>query len=210
MRGKFGPASEVLREQLAQEAARLITEHGINDYGQAKRRAAARFGVRNAGALPSNTEIELSVIERQRIFDPDLHESRVTAMRIIAIEIMEMLDEFQPRLVGPVLAGTVTESSPVELHVYTDSPECVLQVLDQSGINSRDYQRRYRLSTRHESIIPGFRFRRQGEPVYVLTFPEKGLRQPPISPVDRRPIRRAARHRVAALLDEKTIHATKD
>ena len=67
MPSRRGPGSDYLREQLAQEAARLIVDHGMRDYGQAKRKAAARLGVREASSLPSNTEIELSVIERQRI-----------------------------------------------------------------------------------------------------------------------------------------------
>ena len=102
MGGKRALGTEVLREQLAQEAARLIVDHGMHDYGQAKRKAALRFGVRESSALPSNSEIESSVIERQRIFEPDLHQRRVTAMRLLAAEIMEFLFEFQPRLVGPV------------------------------------------------------------------------------------------------------------
>ena len=61
MGAKRGPGTEALREQLAQEAARLIVDHGIYDYGQAKRKAALRFGVREVSALPSNSEIESSV-----------------------------------------------------------------------------------------------------------------------------------------------------
>ena len=45
-----GGTSSILREQLAEEAARLIHDHGIQDYGLAKRKAAERFGVRAAGA----------------------------------------------------------------------------------------------------------------------------------------------------------------
>ena len=129
MGGKRALGTEVLREQLAQEAARLIVDHGMHDYGQAKRKAALRFGVRESSALPSNSEIESSVIERQRIFEPELHERRVTALRRLAVEIMDFLFAFQPRLVGPVLAGTVTDNSPLELHVFTESPEQVLNQL---------------------------------------------------------------------------------
>ena len=79
MGGKRGSGNEMLREQLAQEAARLIVDHGMHDYGRAKRKAALRFGVREANALPSNLEIESSVIERQRIFAPELHEHRLAS-----------------------------------------------------------------------------------------------------------------------------------
>ena len=203
MGGKRGLGNEVLREQLAQEAARLIVDHGMHDYGQAKRKAALRFGIREAGALPSNSEIESSVIERQRIFAPEIHEHRLAAMRGLAADIMEYLGDFQPRLVGPVLAGTVTGNSPLELHVFTDSPEAVLAVLETQGISSRDCQRRYRFNGQAMSLVPGFSFTSEGERVYVIVFPEKGVRQAPLSPVDRRPMQRAARRRVLALLEGK-------
>jgi len=192
--------SEVLREQLAQEAARLIVDHGIHDYGQAKRKAAQRFRVRQAGALPSNAEVESSVIERQRIFAPDSHEYRLAAMRRLAADIMEFLADFQPRLVGPVLTGTVTDNAALELHVFTESPEAVLAALEAQGVSSRDCQRRYRFNGQDMTIVPGFTFSREGERVYITIFPEKGVRQAPLSPVDRRPMQRAGRRRVLALL----------
>ena len=199
-----GSGSEVLREHLAQEAARLIVDHGMHDYGQAKRKAALRFGVREAGALPSNSEVEASVTERQRIFAPEIHELRLAAMRGLAADIMEFLADFQPRLVGPVLAGTVTDNTPLELHVFTDSPEAVLAVLEAQGASSRDCQRRYRFNGQAMSSVPGFSFTREGERVYIIVFAEKGVRQAPLSPVDRRPMQRAGRRRVLALLEGKT------
>ncbi len=204
MWGKRGSGTDVLREQLAQEAARLIVDHGMHDYGQAKRKAALRFGVREFSALPSNSEIESSVIERQRIFAPEIHEHRLAAMRRLAADIMEFLGAFQPRLVGPVLAGTVTGNSPLELHVFTDAPEAVLAILEAQGISSRDCQRRYRFNGQDMSLIPGFSFTREGERVYIIVFQEKGVRQAPLSPVDRRPMQRAGRRRVLALLEGET------
>jgi hypothetical protein len=198
---KRGSGSEVLREQLAQEAARLIVDHGIHDYGQAKRKAAQRFGVRQAGALPSNAEVESSVIERQRIFAPDSHKYRLAAMRRLAADIMEFLADFEPRLVGAVLTGTVTDNAALELHVFTESPEAVLAELEVQGVSCRDCQRRYRFNGQDMTIVPGFSFTREGERVYIIIFPEKGVRQAPLSPVDRRPMQRAARRRVLALLD---------
>ena len=121
-------APAALREQLAQEAARLMIEGGIEDFGLAKRKAAERFGVRSAGALPSNGEIQASLAERQRIFEPATHDQRLSELRRAAAQIMEYLAPFQPRLVGSVLAGTPTVNAPIELHVFSDSPELVAAV----------------------------------------------------------------------------------
>src|SRR5256885_2848507 len=50
---------EHLRRALAQEAARLMAEHGIRDFLVAKRKAAERFGVVDGAALlPKNREID--------------------------------------------------------------------------------------------------------------------------------------------------------
>ncbi len=48
------PRSENLRRAVAQEAARVMAEHGIQDFRAAKRKAAERFGIGEEGALPRN------------------------------------------------------------------------------------------------------------------------------------------------------------
>ena len=55
---KFSQRAEDLRRALAQEAARIMAEHGIEDFLQAKRKAADRLGVNDVAVLPKNVEIE--------------------------------------------------------------------------------------------------------------------------------------------------------
>ena len=105
------PSFEGLRQRLAQESARLMIEHGIADFGVAKRKAAERFAVRSAGALPTNAEIEQCLAERQRIFEPITHAARIGELRRAAAQVMDLLAAFEPRLAGPVLAGTATINS---------------------------------------------------------------------------------------------------
>ncbi|MDP6150553.1 MAG: hypothetical protein QGH46_04880, partial [Gammaproteobacteria bacterium] len=92
-----------LRLVLAQEAARLIRDHGIEDFRTAKSKAAERFGVRQYGALPSNLEIEQALAERNRIFGQDEHTSLLVSLRNVAVTVMYELQSFRPCLVGPVL-----------------------------------------------------------------------------------------------------------
>lgn len=198
---KRGQSNPGIRDQIAEEAARLIRDHGIQDYGFAKRKAAARFGVSSAGALPSNSEIETRVLERQRIFEGEDHDERLAELRRLAVDLMEMLQGFNPRLAGPVLTGAATPSSGIELHLFTDSPEEVVGVLERERVPVRNCQRRYRYNGQGSVIVPGFRFVARGANVYALTFPEKGLRQAPMSPIDGRPMRRADRAKVLALLE---------
>ncbi len=189
-----------LRERLAQEAARLMIEHGIADYRMAKRKAVARLAVRRTGTLPSNAQIEACLAERQRIFEPQAHRDRVELLRELAARVMRSFSLFEPRLVGPVLAGTATINSVIELHLFAGSPESVAGVLQRGGVNFSDCQRRLRFSGGHSESIPGFSFFREGQRILTLIFPENGLREAPLSPVDRRPMERAALSKVSALL----------
>ena len=67
------PRAEHLRLALAQEAARIMAEHGISDFLLAKRKAADRFGVADGATLPKNVEIEAALEQYQRLFDGDGH-----------------------------------------------------------------------------------------------------------------------------------------
>jgi hypothetical protein len=190
-----------VREQLAQEAARLMIEGGIEDFGFAKRKAAERLGVSGAGALPTNAEVAASLAERQRIFEPDVHGERLAALRRLAAQVMAVLEPFQPKLAGPVLDGTATENSVIELHVFADAPEHVAAMLEQQGVAPRNSQRRYRFGGGATDDVPGFSFVHAGAGVEVTVFPERGAHHAPLSPVDGRPMRRAARGAVLSLVE---------
>lgn len=190
-----------LRQQLAEEAARLIVEHGIQDFALAKRKAAARLGVSaHAGVLPSNAQIQEQVVERQRIFEPEAHDHRLRRLRAVALDVMEALDEFRPKLVGAVLDGTATLTSAIELHVFSDEPEAVAAALEARGHRLRDSQRRFRLARDVAEQIPGYELIVDDEELEVMVFPERGSGHSPLSPVDGKPMRRASRSAVRALL----------
>ena len=123
------------RVVVAQEAARLIVDHGIRDYRAAKEKAAERLGFSGRGSLPGNAEVEAAVAEHLQLFGGDSHQERLQLMRVAALGAMELLSEFSPRLVGPVLAGTADGNSAINLHVFVDSsPETVALELDGRGI----------------------------------------------------------------------------
>jgi hypothetical protein len=194
------PSSD-LRQQLAEEAARLIVEHGIQDFSLAKRKAAERLGVgARAGALPSNAQIQEQVVERQRIFEPEALDQRLAKLRSVAFDVMEVLEEFRPKLVGAVLDGTATLTSAIELHVFSDRPEDVAFALEGRGFRLHDSQRRFRFGRDVTERIPGFELMVDDEELEIMVFPERGSGHSPLSPVDGKPMRRASRSAVKALL----------
>lgn len=177
-----------------------MIEHGIADFGLAKRKAAERFAVRSLSALPTNAEIEQCLAERQRIFEPLTHAARIDDLRRAAAEVMDLLAAFEPRLAGPVLAGTATINTAIELHVFSATPEAVADTLAQSGVSIGTCERRVRYGGGEVKVVPGFTFALGVERVVVLVFGENGVREAPLSPVDGRPMQRASRARLARLL----------
>jgi len=197
------PRGENLRRALAQEAARIMAEHGIRDFFIAKRKAAERLGVNDGSAmLPKNTEIEAALAEYQRLFGRETHEESLQAQRRAALVAMRHLREFEPRLVGPVLSGTATEHSEVQLHLFADFPESVALKLIDHGIAHEVTERRVRMSAERVLAYPGLRFEFEDQAIDATVFPMDGIRQAPVSPVDGRPMRRASASEVAALLTQ--------
>jgi hypothetical protein len=194
--------SDQLRAAIAQEAARLMAEHGIQDFGLAKRKAAERYRVSEGTALPRNVEIEEALRERQRLFGQGEHEANLRRLRGVALKAMKVLEAFEPRLVGPVLTGTATAHSDVQLHVFADSVEAVVIHLMDRHVEHELVQRRLRLQADREAVgVPGVRFDVGAEAVEALVFPKDGIRQAPVSPVDGRPMRRAGAEDVLAFID---------
>jgi hypothetical protein len=201
MTRRASPRNGNLRRALAQEAARIMAQHGIHDFLTAKRKAAAALGVTDSSALPRNTEIEAALAEYQRLFDAGGHQQSLEEQRRAALHAMHWLSQFEPRLVGPVLTGTATEHADIQLHLFADRCENVaLQLIDQ-GVAHEVTERRVRLDAERTKAYPGLRFEVLNRNVEATVFPLDGIRQAPVSPVDGKPMRRADVAELASLLD---------
>jgi hypothetical protein len=192
-----------LRRALALEAARIMAEHGIGDFLLAKRKAAERLGVEDGAALlPKNSEIEAALGEYQRLFGGETHLTALTAQRRAALSAMRYLSEFEPRLVGAVLAGTATRYSEVQLHLFAERAESVTLKLLDEGIPHEITEKRVKFDPERVRAFPGVRFEMDDQPIEATVFPTDGIRQAPVSPVDGRPMRRANAGEVEALLQQ--------
>jgi hypothetical protein len=193
---------DMMRQAIAREAARLMIEHGHEDYGIAKRKAAERFGVTDLAVLPRNTEIEEALAEHQRLFDPQAHASSLSEMRSAALEVMRLLEGFEPRLVGPLLSGTATAHNDITLHLFADTAESVAMQLMDRGIRHEVGERRFRTQRDEVEAFPALRFTAGGHEVDATIFPRDGIRQAPPGPVDGKPMRRATLAEVEALTEK--------
>src|SRR6202041_2163070 len=173
---KFSQRSEDLRRALAQEAARIMAEHGIEDFLQAKRKAADRLGVNDVAVLPKNIEIVDALRAHQRLFGRETHDHPLREQRRIALDTMRILAQFQPRLVGSVLTGTATNYSDINLHLFTDVSETVAIHLLDLGVPHEFYERRVKMDAERSVNYPALRFEANGRTVDATVFPIDGIR----------------------------------
>ncbi len=195
------------RTRLAQEAARLIAEGGMRDYHQAKRKAAARLGIHDDTALPRNSEIDDALREYQRLFGGDDHQSGLRHKREAALAALVFFAVFQPRLVGPVLAGTADAHSPVQLHLHADDADAVARFLHDAGVPAEARSRRLRLDRERSAELPVWLFSADGIGMDAAVLPLDALRQSPLSAVDEKPMPRASAAQLRQLLADEDIAA---
>lgn len=192
-----------LRITIAQEAARLMLEGGMRDFQLAKRKAAERLGANTRGGLPTNLEVEQALVEYQRLFRADSQPKRLQMLRESALRAMEFLTDFDPRLVGSVLSGTADEHSYVELHLFTDAPEEVGMHLMQHNIPYELADKRLRLNHEEQRYFPTYRFLAGDAPIELLVMPERAGRQPPLSPITGKAMRRVSIVKLRRLLERE-------
>jgi hypothetical protein len=130
-----------LRAAIAQLAAQIMYGEDVKEYFTAKRLAAKRL-LGQSGAkqlryrprdLPSNGEIKEALLELVTSIEGESRTRRLFAMRICALEAMEPLEPFQPRLIGSVATGHVRSGSDVDLHVFAHDAEDVASHLRAIG-----------------------------------------------------------------------------
>lgn len=202
-RGGTTGLSARTHQEVLQEAARLLAEGGASSYEAARRKAANRLGLSPHQRLPDNAEIEQALIGYQRLFRSDSQPLQLRQLREAALKALRLLERFDPRLVGPVLAGTADTHTPVHIHLFADNPESVALYLMDRHIPFEQDERRVRFAAEQWELLPLYRFV-AGEVTLELTvFPAQGLRRAPLSPVDNRPMRRADVVAVAQLLAEE-------
>ena len=195
-RKKSGPSfkeprkSKEIRQRICDAAARIMIEEGINDFQHAKRKASSRLNIRQNFLLPSNKEIEVSLQERLQLFANESTLGNLNNYRQTAIDIMEFLAPFQPRIVGGILEDYVTPSSSISLHLFAQSPEEIWSFLTEHQISFHSVDKRFRYDRDRVEYIPVLQLGFKDISIEGAIFSSKGLRQAPRSPVHGNPMER--------------------
>ena len=188
-----------VRSAIAVQAARLMAEDGIEDYGLAKRKAARQLGLPETGSLPNNAEIESALREYQGIYQADDQHRRIRALREHALDQMRIFAAFNPHLTGPVLSGLAGPYAAIQLQLYTDDDKAVELFLIDRGIAYRVSQTRLFLSAEIRQV-PVFSFSEDGLEVELVGLQTRDLRAPVRATPEGRVIERAKTAQVEALI----------
>ena len=120
-----------LRKKIAREAANLLFLGVEKEYKQAKLKAAETFGVH---FLPTNLEVAVELDRIAEENEGEARKKRLVEMRRQALKFMKILGAYSPVLVGSVWRGTVHRESDIDIAVYHDEPDDILEVMKQNNL----------------------------------------------------------------------------
>jgi predicted nucleotidyltransferase len=194
-----------IRELIAREAARIMYEEGVNEYRDAKRKAARQFGAGKAlslgSYLPSNAEIHGELQQLIGLYEEEVLPGRLLRLRSIAFGLMETLAAFHPYLVGSVLSGAVTKRSDIDLHLFAESSEEVEEFLRREGISFEQEVVTIRRGGEFFEF-PHIYLDVEGVVVECTVYPLQDIHRIPKSSITGRPMERANAKRVRKLIED--------
>ncbi|NEX18723.1 hypothetical protein G3480_00035 [Thiorhodococcus mannitoliphagus] len=192
-----------LKDTLAYEAARIMVDQGLTDFEHARRKAAARAGVRDRRNWPSNEAVQEAILTHRRLFLGDAHFLERRELRRHALSAMRVFAAFSPRLVGAALTGTGDLQGGVQMFLFADRAEDVIFALIERNIPWQEGERSFRYPQGQRASHPEFRFLAGEVPVSLIVLPSDHLRHPPLDPVTDRPQRGASVAEVEQMLAEE-------
>ena len=137
---------EHIRQLIAQKAAQMMAEDGINDFAYAKKKAGKQLGVTESSVLPSNAEIEEEIRLYHQIYNADEQPAELEKLRKAALATMQLFAQFNPYLTGSVLDGSAGRFSQTDIHLFADSAKEVEIFLLNQQIPYESSDKSYRFS----------------------------------------------------------------
>lgn len=128
--------AEKTRRQITFEAARLMYSRQETEYYRAKMKAGRRIcrGWVKPSLLPSNAEIRDEIQRFVSLYEGDRRFDNLREMRLTAWRMMNLLKDYNPRLIGSTLTGFIRHGSDIDLHLFSSSLEAIAQTLDDQGL----------------------------------------------------------------------------
>jgi predicted nucleotidyltransferase len=123
--------SHELKQKVAREAAVLLYFGSEKEYKQAKLKAAENLG---AHFLPSNREVALELNSIADENEGTTRKQRLIQMRQEAHKIMVLIKACEPILIGSVWRGTIRRGSDIDIALFHDQPDEILDLLAKSRV----------------------------------------------------------------------------
>lgn len=192
------PGRNPMRERIAHLAARLMAEDGIEDYALAKRKAARQAGVPDSRQMPNNDQIDAALRVYRELYRHE-HPSQLRELRRLALSTMEELGRFNPYLTGSVLSGNAGKYADIHLQLFTDAAKSVEHFLLSRAINFHGGETRLYAG---DMLLdaPVLSFTRDGIDIHLTVLSLRELRCQLKASAEGKPIGRATREVVAALI----------
>lgn len=186
------------RERIAHLAARLMAVDGIEDHALAKRKAARQAGVPDTRQLPNNDEIDAALRLYRELYQRE-HPAQLRELRQLALEVMNELARFNPYLTGSVLKGSAGKYAAINLLLFTDDGKNVEHYLLDREIDFRSGGARLYAGDMLLAA-PVLSFSRGGIDIHLTLLQPRELRCQIKASVEGKPLDRATREAVEALL----------
>ena len=183
-------SNKQLKDMIAQEAAKIIAEKGIQQFGQAKFKAAENLNAMDNGCLPSNSDIEKKLIEYYQLFQTDVHLDHIKSLRKIALDIMHIFDNYQIYLVGPVANGTANVASAINFHIASEDESEIIQTLTKNDLTHKPYDRKIKFNEKTIKLVNGIKTIYKNTDIELTIFNHKEIRHAPLSRIDNKPMKR--------------------
>ena len=172
---EYSNRRDLMREQLAHHAAKLMAEDGITDHAFAKRKAARQLGAADTQHLPSNQEVDDALNSYRALYQHGIHPGVLNQLRKQALTTMRLLADFHPYLTGSVLNGTAGEQFDINLLLFSDDAKAVLLFLLKHNIEFEDGEWIARIGG-HEKSVPSYTLSGEyGTQTHIIVLPENSL-----------------------------------
>jgi hypothetical protein len=169
---EYSNRRDLMREQLAHHAAKLMAEDGITDHAFAKRKAARQLGAADTQHMPSNQEVDDALNSYRALYQHDMHPGVLHQLREQALATMRLLADFHPYLIGSVLNGTAGAQSDINLQLFSDDAKSVLLFLLKHKIAFEDGEWKMRANGRDETVPSYTLTSESGYLTHIVVLPE--------------------------------------
>lgn len=130
--------SNTLRRKIAREAASLLYSGVEKEYKQAKLKAAKTF---QSKFLPTNLEVAIEIDKIAEEKEGSTRQERLIQMRKEAFKLAQILKAYKPLLIGSVWRGTICYDSDIDIVVYHDELNDILEILKQNSLRITQTER---------------------------------------------------------------------